>query len=443
MSDWVGETFKSTTGWSHLNRLVDIDHRMAGSDGERAGAEMTAAAFEDVGARDVTLDEFDLQGWTRGTSEIVSEHDGRVHQCIALPRSPAERVSGRFLDLGYGLPADFEDADVEGAIVMVASNVPSYRDRLIHRREKYYYAVTNGASGFIFKNHIEGQLPPTGSVGRPDHPIGEIPAVGVSREVGATLARRYDGDELGIDVEASIAPTTSQNVHATVGPSTDDRVLVTAHVDSHDIGQGAMDDGAGTAMLVELARILVDHEETLETTVEFIGFGAEEVGLCGSEHHATTVDPTDIKVVVNLDGVVRGRTLQMYTHTFDELEAAARRMADRYDHPVKVIPKEGFRGDQWPLVREGVPGLFISGVRETEGRGFGHTAADTLDKLDIRNLREQSILLSEFVVDLARQSVEIPHRSRAVVAASFEAEGRAEGMKIVGEWPYDEPGVDS
>ncbi|AGB16924.1 putative aminopeptidase [Halovivax ruber XH-70] len=436
MTDWISETFCSTVGWEHLQTLVDLDHRMAGSDGERAGAEATRNVLSDVGARNARLETFELQGWTRGDSGVSHPDSGSSYDSIALPRSSTGQVDAEFVDLGYGLSADFASADVEGKIVMAASNVPSYHDRLIHRREKYYYAVEAGADGFVFRNHVDGQLPPTGSVGRPDHPIGEIPAVGVSMEVGAALGRRFDGEVLRLSVDADIHDTTSQNVHAELGPETDERVLVTAHLDGHDIGEGAMDDGAGTAMLVEIARALATRETPLDTRVEFVGFGSEEVGLCGSFYHAEGCDPRSVKAVVNLDGVVRGRTLQFFTHTFDELEAAVSRVADRYDHPVSIIPKEGFRGDQWPLVREGVPGYFVSGVRDSNGRGYGHTSADTFDKLDVRNLREQAIFLTELVADLARTETTIPHRERADVAASFEAEGRAEGMKIVGEWPY-------
>lgn len=426
----------SDFGWSYLEDLVDIGNRMAGSEGEHRGAQVVAEALETAGARDVHLDPFDLQGWERGSSRLTVPDQDHSIDCIALPRSPAATVEREFVDLGYGLPADFEAADVEDKIVMVATNVPAHRDRLIHRREKYYYAVEAGAAGFVFANHVEGQLPPTGSIGRPGHPIGEIPAVGVSKEVGAQLSRRFDGDTVKIEVEADIGEATSHNVHGRLGPDTDQRLLVTSHIDSHDIGEGAMDDGAGTAMVIELARILAEREDELDTGVEFIGFGAEEVGLDGSEYHSTTVDPEAVKAVVNLDGVIRGRTLQFFTHTFDELEAAVDRTADRLDHPTRVIPKEGFRGDQWPLVREGVPGYFVSGVRDSEGRGYGHTSADTLDKLDIRNLREQAVFLTELVVDLAQEDVVIPHRSRQAVAESFEAEGRAAGMKIIGEWPY-------
>ena len=119
MSAWIGDTFRSDTGWIHLERPVDVDNRMGGSEGERRAAEATRDALDRVGARDARLKAFSVQGWTGGTS----------------------RVEG-------------------------------------------------GAAAFVYRNHVPGQLPPTGSVGTDCSPVGDVPAVGVNREVGGRPGRR-------------------------------------------------------------------------------------------------------------------------------------------------------------------------------------------------------------------------------------------------------------
>ncbi|WP_135805655.1 M28 family peptidase [Halorussus marinus] len=436
MTHWIGETFTSDAGWNHLEDLVDIGDRMAGSEGEREGAELTRDALESAGARNVRLDEFDIQGWTRGDSEIRAGGDSL--SCIALPRSPAGTAAGELVDLGYGLPEDFEDADVEGDVVMVATNVPSHYDRFVHRREKYYHAVEAGAAGFVFKNHVEGCLPPTGSVGTEDDPIGDVPAVGVSKEVGARLARRYDGEEVAVEVEADAHDATSQNVHAELGPDTDEEVLVTSHVDAHDIAEGAADNGAGTAMVVEMAKALAAREDDLDTKVHFVAYGAEEVGLVGSGYDAEKRDFESVKAVLNNDGVVRGRTLSVYTHGFDALEEAASEVGDAFGHPMTTIPEQGPHSDHWPYVQWGVPGVHLMSETGDEGRGWGHTYADTLDKIEVRDLREQAILLTELAVAVADETFEVAPKDPTEIATALEAEDKAEGMKIIGDWPYDE-----
>lgn len=433
MTDWIGKTFTSSAGWNHLEGLVDLEDRMAGTEGERRGAELTRDALSEAGARDARLEEFPIQGWERGDSEIRAGET--VQECISLPRSPSEETTGELVDLGYGLPEDFEEAEIENKVVMVRSDVPDYFDRYIHRREKYYYAVSGGAGAFIYRNHVEGCLPPTGSVGTAADPIGDIPAVGVSSEVGARLARRFDGKETTISVDAEIDDAISQNVHAEMGPETGAVIFVTAHVDAHDIAEGAADNGAGTAMVVEIANALAERE--LETRVEFVVYGAEEVGLVGSEHHAANADHGSIKAIVNSDGVVRGRTLEFFTHGFPELDAAAERVAERFSHPVETIPRMGPHSDHWPFVQWGVPGYHVMSDTGELGRGWGHTFADTLDKVDVRDLREQAVLLTELVVDLAREERSVAHRSPEEIAAALEDEEQAAGMKVIGDWPYD------
>ena len=433
MTEWIGETFTSDVGWQHLERLVDVGNRMAGSAGERTAAEATRDALADVGVREAHIEAFDIQGWTRGSSDIVA---GDTEQdCIALPRSPAGEATGELVDVGYGLPEDFEQ-DLEGKVVMAASNVPDWYDRFLHRREKYYHAVEAGAAAFVFRNHIEGCLAPTGSVGTDAAPIGEIPAVGVSKEVGARLSRRFEGESITVSVDAEIHDATSQNVHADLGPDTDEEVLLTSHVDAHDVAEGAMDNGAGTAMVVEVARALARREADLDTRVHCLVYGAEEVGLVGSARDADERDHDSVKAIVNNDGVVRGRTLKFYTHGFDALTDVAVEVADRFDHPVETTPKLGPHSDHWPYVQWGVPGYHVMSVTGDEGRGWGHTRADTLDKLEVRDLREQAVLLAELVVHLASDDVEIAHCEPDDIATQLEAEDLAEGMKITGDWPY-------
>jgi len=434
MTDWIGETFRSSAGWSHLEALVDVGDRMAGSEGERRAAELTRDALSEAGARDCRLTEFDIQGWTRGESAI--EAGGTTQDCIALPRSPAETATGEFVDLGYGLPEDVETTDCEGRVVMVASDAPDWQDRRVHRREKYYRAVEAGAVAFVFRNHVDGCLPPTGSVGTSDRPIGAIPAVGVSKEVGHRLARRFEREDVTVTVDAAIGPATSRNVHAELGPDTEETLLLSSHVDAHDISEGAMDNGAGTAMVVEVARALVAREADLDTRVHVVCFGAEEVGLRGSAHHAERVDRETVRAVLNVDGVVRGRTLRAKTHGFDAVGEAVRAVSDRFDHPITVDPRLGPHSDHWSYAQHGVPACWVKSETTDRGRGWGHTQADTLDKLDSRDLREGAVLLTDLVVELAGAERTIPHARPEDVAARLEAEGLAEGMIVTGDWPY-------
>ncbi|WP_332898117.1 M28 family metallopeptidase [Haladaptatus sp. CMSO5] len=441
----VGETYRSSVGWELLAELEDINNRMPGQDGEHNAATLVAEAFEEVGLNDVTFTEFPIPGWWRGEAALAVEHGDRKttfrrsHELVELPGTPSGDVSGELVDMGYGLPEDFEDVDLSGCVVMASSLTPDEYGRWVHRSEKYHYAAENGAVGFVFCNHIEGALPPTGSIGVTNGP-GPIPAVGVSREVGARLKRycKNGSVEVSLDVACENGRTTSRNIEAVVGPETDEEVLYTAHVDGHDVGTAANDNGFGTALVVEVGRILAQLEDDLETRVRLIVFGAEETGLYGSYYWTHTHDLDSVKCIVNMDGAGYSRNLEIHTHGFETIGETFEAVEAEYDIPIKI--EEGLRphSDHWPFVQQGVAGVQGRSSAKESGRGWGHTHGDTLDKLDVRDLRDLSILCAAGVARLAESSIETPHVSATEIKQDSIEQRFDAGMKATYTWPWGE-----
>jgi Zn-dependent M28 family amino/carboxypeptidase len=438
----VGDAYTSTYAYDLLEDLVDIGNRMAGQEGETEGAKRVAEAYRDIGLRNVHLDEFEIPGWWRGRSSLVVDGPASRtceadHEVIALPGSPSGEVTADLVDVGHGRPTDFEEAGLDGAVAMASSATPDDYGRWIHRMEKYCYAIDNGAVGFVFRNHIDGCLPPTGEVGYNNRP-GPIPAVGVSKEVGAALERDAAGDaEVILDVDCRNEPTTSRNVSGELGPDTDEVVLVTAHVDAHDIAPGANDNGAGTVLVAEVARLLKRVEDDLETRVRCVVFGSEEIGLRGAYHLAETIDLDAVKAVLNIDGAGRDRTLKVRTNQFAALDDLFETVTDELRVPVSVDTTVSPHGDQWAFAQEGVPGVMISSTNPNKsGRGWGHTHADTLDKIDIRDLRSHAVAVGNAVCAAAEPTREIPSRTPAETKRRIDP-GYEQELKIGGRWPYE------
>ena len=438
----VGDAYTSAYAYDLLEDLVDIGNRMAGQEGETEGAKRVAESYRDVGLRNVHLDEFEIPGWWRGRSSLVVDGPSSRtceadHEVIALPGSPSGEVTADLVDVGHGRPADFEEADLDGAVAMASSATPDDYGRWIHRMEKYCYAIDNGAAGFVFRNHIDGCLPPTGEVGYNNRP-GPIPAVGVSKEVGAALERYADdGAEVTLDVDCRNEPTTSRNVSGELGPDTDEVVLLTAHVDAHDIAPGANDNGAGTVLVAEVARLLKQVEDALETRVRCVVFGSEEIGLRGAYHLAETIDLDAVKAVLNIDGAGRDRTLKVRTNQFAALDDLFETVTDELRVPVSVDTTVSPHGDQWAFAQEGVPGVMISSTNPNKsGRGWGHTHADTLDKIDIRDLRSHAVAVGNAVCAAAEPDREIPSRTPEETKRRIDP-GYEQELKIGGRWPYE------
>jgi len=428
----LGRAWTDETPWDVLTALTELDHRLAGHEGERRAADIAAEALREAGARDVHTTTFDLPVWTRGGCSLrVTEPVDRGFEAVALPYSPAGDAAGRLVDVGYGTEDAFEGVDADGAVVLASTDSPP-GGRLVHRMEKYGRAVDGGAAGFVFYNHKEGQLPPTGSLrfGRE----GEIPAVGVSAEAGDWL-REYagEGGEVALSVDARTEPGEGTNTHGVLGPDTREEVVVLAHHDAHDIAEGALDNGCGVATLVAAARVLSGLD--LDTKVRLATVGAEEVGLQGASALADGLDPDSVRAVVNLDGAGRYRTLRAFLHGTDRFEGVLDGVSDDTGHPIEVRDAVHPYSDHWPFLEAGVPALQLHSVTPERGRGWGHTHADTRDKADPRNLREHGMLAALLVRALAGEDASVPRPDEDALRDRLVDDGMRPGMEAAGVWP--------
>ncbi len=446
LSGALGRTWSDDRPWRFLTDLTALGSRMAGSDGERRAAELVADAMSRVGVRDVGMDPFELSAWERGDSDLrvtVPKRTGtegsttRTFETVALPYSPSGTVRGELVDVGYGTPAEIDDVDVDGRIAVASTTTPQ-GSRFVHRMEKFGYAVDRGAIGFVFVNHLDGQLPPTGSLTFGEE--AEAVAVGVSKESGAWL-REYAANGVGptgtvdLSVQATTKPAESRNVVGRVGPDTDERILLVAHYDGHDVAEGALDNGCGIATVVTAAGVLTAAD--LPIGVDVVAVGCEEVGLLGAERLAETVDLDAVKAVVNVDGAGRFRDLVALAHDSEATADVARAVADVTRQPIETRAEPHPFSDQWPFVRRGVPALQLHSDSGERGRGWGHTHADTRDKIDDRNVREHAMLVALLVVELAEPERDVPRLDREELAASFREAEFETGMRAADLWPAD------
>ncbi|WP_435176625.1 M28 family peptidase [Halorussus sp. AFM4] len=427
----LGAAWTDDYPWEFITRLTEIDSRMAGSPGERRAADLVAEGFERAGAREVEIEAFEMNRWSRGDAELaVTDPVERSFETVALPYSPAGEVRGELVDAGHGTPDELDAVDVDGRIVVASTTTPP-GSRFVHRMEKFGHAAAAGAAGFVFRNHKPGQLPPTGSL-RFDSEAA-IPGVGVSKETGDWLTDYADrGATAVLRVDARTEPGTSHNTHAQLGPDTDEEILVVGHHDAHDIAEGALDNGCGITVVVAAARLLAELDP--DTRVRVAGVGCEEVGLLGADALAERLDLDSVRAVVNVDGAGRFRDLRAHTHGSEAMEELVESVADEANRPVAVREQVHPFSDHWPFLKRGVPALQLHSESGERGRGWTHTHADTRDKVDDRNLREHAMLTALLVRELARTG-DVPRPSASSVAGNLRAGDYEEGMRAAGIWP--------
>jgi aminopeptidase YwaD len=443
----LGEAMLSDEGLAVLRTLCDVHgSRFAGSPDEWRAGEFLLARMRDAGLSRVHAEPFPILAWRRGRKPTLRAA-GQPLDAITLPYSPPTRKGGIELevaDLGEGLPEDFarQRREIKGRAVLTTDASPGYYHRWVHRAEKYARAVAAGAEAFLFMSHDDGLLAPTGAL-RFGRRKGEIPGLGVSKETGLRLTRLLgEGPaRLHIETHDSFARGKSRNI---VGefPGTerpDEVVVVGGHYDGHDISQAAEDNGSGVATVIEAARLLAPHRGLLQRTVRFVCFGAEEIGLLGGEsyvaHHADEVARTRLMVNVDCIGNARGKGFDFMG--WDEAKAPLAAMAREMRQDIVFASRPNPYSDHFPFMVAGVPVCLLGNVGGApRGRGYGHTAADTLDKVSRADLREAAALLACSLLRFANdRSWALRHKPPAEVRRILDRYELMDVMKTEGTLP--------
>jgi Zn-dependent M28 family amino/carboxypeptidase len=414
----VGDIYTANEMMDNLTTLCDeFGSRFGGTEGERQAADFMKAKLEAYGLSNIHLEPVEYTGWMRGqaTLEIISPIRKEI-PCISLPHSPPTDMEAGLIDMGDGAPADFDahSDEIKGKMVLTNSVVgPPGVSRWIHRTEKYGRSILAGATGFIFVNHYPGYGPATGGIGHEDeaglNEAGLIPGISVAYEDGAFIQRlikRHGKVKIRLKTTDRIEPMTSWNIIADLpGKETPEQVVIIGcHYDGHDISQGAGDPASGVAAVLETARVLVQYGAHLPCTVRFALWGVEEIGLIGSKQYvaAHKDDLENIRFYLNMDaaGMVeeKGIVLNEWPELKDIFSAWSEEMALGFEVGQSV---HAF-SDHFPFFMQGAPTGGMQQVRRSlSGRGYGHTAYDTLDKVTLRSLREAAAMAARLLLRLA------------------------------------------
>lgn len=447
----LGEAMVSDESLDTLRTLCeDYGSRFAGSPDEWRAGDHLLERMRAIGLSHVHAEPFRLLAWRRGKPPTlrIASPCAEPLDSITLPYSPPTAPGGIELEaihLGEGLPEDFARLRpaIRGKAVIATSESPGYYHRWVHRAEKYARAVAAGARAFIFMNHYDGLLAPTGAARF--NRRGEIPALGVAKETGLRLARLLAQGPVKLHVEThdSFFHGRSRNILGEF-PGTehpDELVVVGGHYDGHDISQGAHDNASGVAALLEAARLLAPHRERLARTVRFVCFGAEEVGLLGGgayvRRHAREMPST--RLMVNLDCIGNERGKGFDFQAWPEAKAPLADMAREMRHDIVFASRPNPYSDHFHFIVAGVPACVLGNVGgPPKGRGYGHTAADTLDKVGRADLREAAALLARSLLRFASHpSWALPHKPPAEIARILDRYELREVLKTEGTLPKE------
>jgi len=352
-----------------------IGHRLTGSPNGKRAEEFTYNRFRQYGFRNVRYQPFEVESWTRDTVtlEIVPSRSDNFHtyRVVALAHSPVQaQVKGPLVDVGNGLPADFDRVkdELRGKVALVNIGIlpPDKDAKNLHRSEKTALAIRHGATGVVFVNGVANNVLLTGTASVTGGLI-PIPAVCIGLEDGRQV-REWMRDEkrleAHIDMRNKSGLIKARNVVATLRGSglAGEKIVIGGHLDSWDLASGAIDNGIGSFAVLEIARVFRALGLKPRRTIQFVMFMGEEQGLLGSEALVRQMvrdgSIKGVRYMLNLD--MAGNPTGFNVAGREEMVpffTEAGRLMSRYDTAFKntVANRAGLHSDHQSFMLQGIP----------------------------------------------------------------------------------------
>ena len=450
----IQEALKPSPLESNLRRLTDeIGGRVPGTPAMQRAVDWGVAAFKAAGADSVHTEEFTIQqSWAEGaTSMTAATYSGTVFpvRAVSIAWAPALAAVKHVpvMDVGEGTAAEFAKAgDVSGKLLLVHTKVLATWADLFGEYEQapvvIALAVKGKAKAIAFMATRENDVlyrHTNSGAGE----IDKLPMVVVAREDGERMARLLGS---GNPVWADLAipnhvggPIKSWNVIAELRGSEkpDEFVILGAHLDSWELGTGALDNGCNAALVIDALRAIKATGLKPRRSMRFILFSGEEEGLIGSRMYAVAHrNELDKAVGVVIFDAGTGKTTGFSTGGRKDVATSAQALVAPLEQfgAGKLISSAESGTDHFDFMLEGVP-TFVAEQEEANYLVNYHATSDTYDKVDFPQLKRhvaEGAFLS-FALANAPERVG-PRLNREQIERSLHEVHFDDEMKAMGMW---------
>ena len=257
-----------------------------------------------------------------------------------------------------------------------------------------------GAVGFLIAGPLAGNVV-AGSSGRMG---GEgIPALGISPEAAAELGRSAAGwPRATMTIETEESPAETETLVYEFPGQTGEWVVLSAHVDGHDLAESAMDNGTGLAAVLAVTRALSPLVASWRRGLRVMFFSVEEWALTGSAQYVEALSPAEragIALNVNLDSVAGSPDLAALTSGYAGVEPFLLRVAEANGQKLRAVRPLMTNSDHANFAQGGIPAIrLVAGFDDpTANLRLVLTPADTRATVEQKDLRQATLLTAALV----------------------------------------------
>ncbi|MEZ4659073.1 MAG: M28 family peptidase [Caldilineaceae bacterium] len=449
---WImGEAWVGSPIGEHLVELCDvIGPRWSSSEAERQAVAYIRQNMEAAGLNNARLEPYTLDTWQlRRVEAALAEGAAPIH-ILPFNRCPSFQIEAQLVDAGFGTPHQIEAvrAQLPGSVAIVALGYEPFTPPIPLGARLQTLADT-GAAAAIVVDRKEGGRVEYHNVGDwrepgiQEHPL---PTVAVSRETGARLRRAAgNGGAIHMHVQSRFYQAPSWNVAAELAGTRwpHEHLLAGGHHDTVYDAPGGNDNATSIIVVLEAARVLAQLQRATGIgpgrAIHFATFSAEEQQFQGATayvnaHYNIDNGGEPPRLAINLDelstGYMKGLVL-----AFPHLRGLVQQQLDTMRDGLQchVMAQLDTTSDHFPFLRAGIDAAHLWRWR-FHGRhadaDFHHEPGDTLDKVNVRELKE-------YIGQLARLLLRLSHAppeewpSNPVTVADVQARLEAERGQVI------------
>jgi carboxypeptidase Q len=417
----IAAALADSSAYERIALLVDkFGHRFSGTSALERAIDWILAEMRRDGLENVRGEPVMVPRWVRGieSATLVSPRRAELRM-LGLGGSvgtPQAGITAPVLVVTSFDELTRRSAEARGKIVLFDVPFTTYGETVRYRVAGAVAAARAGAVAALIRSvaSFSLQSPHTGSMGY-DAAVPRIPAAALSVEDAAMLHRMFDRGErvvVTLRMNARMLPDVqSRNVVAElVGRERPQEfVVIGGHIDSWDVGQGAVDDAGGSVAAWEAVKLLQRLGLRPRRTIRVVLWTNEENGLRGADayrdSHAAELDRH--MLAIESDGGVFAP--QGFTVAGTDTTVAAVRAIVSLLAPLgaTAVRRGGAGADVGPLVARGVPAAGLD-VDETRYFWYHHSDGDTIDKLDPRETAQCVAAMAVLAYVVAEMPGQLP-----------------------------------
>lgn len=411
---------------------TEVGARLAGSEAEKRAREWGVVKGKELGFDTVSVEEFSMPFWDRGVLELTLDtpYEQHLHGTALGGAAPskgtinAEIVYFRSIhDLKKVKSGDLKDkvAFVDGDAMVKSQTGAGYGQANQRRRIGWQHAERGGANALLVRSvgSSSHRFPHTGMMSKDEETWSNIPVVAISNPDADQVRRLHKlGKPLKVTLKSSSkwkGKRTSGNVVMDLigSEKPEEIVLIGGHLDSWDLGTGAVDDGAGVAITTAAAALIAQLPKRPKRTIRVVMFGAEEVGLLGAREYAKKHEDNLSNHVLATESDFGAKTIWQLVSNVNPNANAVIDEIGKLLAPLGIVrggsDVVGGGPDIIPLVAKGVPTIRLN-QNGMDYFNLHHTPDDTFDKIDPKELSQNVAAYAAAIYIAADTDVEFRYQ---------------------------------